>query len=339
MGTTRLSLPQELVRAKDLAEEQGWRVEKTRGNHVRWVPPDPGDGTKPEVVITATTPSQTGIVRDMKLLRRAGLIIDPGEVRRWRKERAEAAAGLVPSPELAVLNGDKPVHVCRACGARFTDPNAWAGHPRYCPKKQAQDEVDSEHVSTNGSNGVKSDPSKVNFERMSRAERNWWEVRAGVKPAPKMAARLKAEDRPFVASRANYDAAIAQGWEPSGICIVEAPGRPATVKLNQFAKSSTRTPTAPRTTEPKVEPVAAPKAKGTCPICGVEMAKQNLQRHIDSRHRDVTARTPENLMKALMEVVFPDGPPMDPDTLIILADWIGPTKNFLGELAKLEAQP
>lgn len=61
----------DLRKIEQAAREQGWRVERTKKGHIRFVPPD---ATKP-MVVAAGTPSDHRSIRNLVAqLRRSGLI-------------------------------------------------------------------------------------------------------------------------------------------------------------------------------------------------------------------------------------------------------------------------
>lgn len=47
-----MKMPKEWRKLKKQAEDQGWTVEKTKNNHIRWTNPDG------EIVISPSTPSE-----------------------------------------------------------------------------------------------------------------------------------------------------------------------------------------------------------------------------------------------------------------------------------------
>lgn len=51
-----------------LARKDGWEVELTRNNHIRFKPPNGGD-----MIIAGLTPNDSGVLQTRKRLRRAGL--------------------------------------------------------------------------------------------------------------------------------------------------------------------------------------------------------------------------------------------------------------------------
>lgn len=50
------------------ARRQGWKVEMTRGNHIKFLPPNGGD-----IIIGGLTSCNSGVLQLQKRLRRAGL--------------------------------------------------------------------------------------------------------------------------------------------------------------------------------------------------------------------------------------------------------------------------
>ncbi len=60
----------DLKELKRLAEQQGWRVEPTKGAHWRFVPPDK---TKPAIIMAGTSVSRSGLRNAISLLKRSGL--------------------------------------------------------------------------------------------------------------------------------------------------------------------------------------------------------------------------------------------------------------------------
>lgn len=67
-----MKIPNRFSALYRLAICQGWRVERTSGGHLRWVPPD---ADKP-FVISASSPSDLRAVRNLRqYLRASGLVI------------------------------------------------------------------------------------------------------------------------------------------------------------------------------------------------------------------------------------------------------------------------
>lgn len=56
-----------------LAVSQGWRVEQTKGSHLKFIP---ADKSKPAVVMAGTSCSRVGFRNALSLLRKSGLIVD-----------------------------------------------------------------------------------------------------------------------------------------------------------------------------------------------------------------------------------------------------------------------
>lgn len=82
------SLKKDLDKLQALAREQGWVVTLTANDHWQWAPPDSG-----RPVITSKTPSDPNVLEVIKRdLRRGGLILDRGELRRMRNQARQAAA-------------------------------------------------------------------------------------------------------------------------------------------------------------------------------------------------------------------------------------------------------
>lgn len=52
------------------ARKDGWEVELTKNNHIRFKPPGGGD-----MIIAGLTPNQSGVLQTRKRLRRAGLAV------------------------------------------------------------------------------------------------------------------------------------------------------------------------------------------------------------------------------------------------------------------------
>jgi predicted RNA binding protein YcfA (HicA-like mRNA interferase family) len=66
------NLRKDMKRLRKTAEQQGWRVEDTRGGHVKFLPPD----TAQPAVVAAGTPSDHRAWRNLLAsLRRSGLDI------------------------------------------------------------------------------------------------------------------------------------------------------------------------------------------------------------------------------------------------------------------------
>lgn len=62
----------EMKQLRKLAVEQGWRVEYTKGGHLKWFPPV---GT--EFVVSSSTPSDYRAIKNLRaMLRRHGLVCD-----------------------------------------------------------------------------------------------------------------------------------------------------------------------------------------------------------------------------------------------------------------------
>jgi predicted RNA binding protein YcfA (HicA-like mRNA interferase family) len=62
----------DLKSLRKLAIKQGWRVETTRGGHIKWYPVH---GT--EFVVTSSTPSDYRAIRNIRsMLKRYGLVLD-----------------------------------------------------------------------------------------------------------------------------------------------------------------------------------------------------------------------------------------------------------------------
>lgn len=71
-SSRRSTQNKDVRRLIDLAESQGWAIETTCGNHLRFIPPDP---TKP-MVHTSSTPSDRRAVQNLEAqLRKSGLIV------------------------------------------------------------------------------------------------------------------------------------------------------------------------------------------------------------------------------------------------------------------------
>lgn len=58
---------------KKLAEAQGWRVESTKGSHMKFTPPDK---TKAPVIMAGTSCSRVGHRNALAALKRSGLVLD-----------------------------------------------------------------------------------------------------------------------------------------------------------------------------------------------------------------------------------------------------------------------
>lgn len=79
-------MKKEIARLRRLAEDCGWTVEHTRGNHLRWLPPDGGS-----FVISSATPSDHRALLNLRAhLRQRGLPAEPG--RPGRAADADTAA-------------------------------------------------------------------------------------------------------------------------------------------------------------------------------------------------------------------------------------------------------
>jgi predicted RNA binding protein YcfA (HicA-like mRNA interferase family) len=68
-GLTKDKRLKQLARAADAA---GWRVEVTKGQHVRWVPPDKD---QPVIITALTSETQADYQRVRKGLARAGVTV------------------------------------------------------------------------------------------------------------------------------------------------------------------------------------------------------------------------------------------------------------------------
>lgn len=115
-----------------LAEEQGWRIERMRGGHLKWIPP------VGEFITSSSTPKMNGHAwrNVLSQLEKRGLITDAGEWR--RKQRGERVYVAPEQPDLVPVDGE--VRPCpHECGARFTDPDAYFGHLSLCPKRSSDD--------------------------------------------------------------------------------------------------------------------------------------------------------------------------------------------------------
>jgi predicted RNA binding protein YcfA (HicA-like mRNA interferase family) len=64
------SFRKDMKRLRKAAEQQGWRVEDTRGGHVRFLPPD---RSQPAVVAGGTPSDHRSWLNLLAMLRRAGL--------------------------------------------------------------------------------------------------------------------------------------------------------------------------------------------------------------------------------------------------------------------------
>jgi len=49
-------------------------------------------------------------------------------------------------------------------------------------------------------------------------------------------------------------------------------------------------------------------------------------------------RTPENLMEALMAVIWPNGMPLKSDVMVLAAQWVEDTERFVRDLVALEVK-
>lgn len=63
-------IPHEIQRYAATAEQYGWRLEMTRGHHIRWIPPDP----QARIVVSSYTPNNQRWKNNLRSdLRHSGL--------------------------------------------------------------------------------------------------------------------------------------------------------------------------------------------------------------------------------------------------------------------------
>lgn len=69
-----MSGKKELNELRRIAEQQGWKVTQTKGDHMKWLPPDGGP-----FVITSASPSTSNIIKTIKhQLQKRGLALGNG---------------------------------------------------------------------------------------------------------------------------------------------------------------------------------------------------------------------------------------------------------------------
>lgn len=137
----------DIAALKRLASEQCWTIEYTTA-HLRWFPPSGGD-----FVGTSKTPNQQGTLDAMRRdLQRAGLVLDRGTWKRYRKEVQQAVADgtidLPPTPrEIAAFievatKTDDPFCHWHEPPKEFLDPVGAAMHRQKCPNRPKEGETD-----------------------------------------------------------------------------------------------------------------------------------------------------------------------------------------------------
>jgi hypothetical protein len=134
----------EIRKLATLARTQNWEVERTDGDHYRWIPPS---GENP--TISGGTPGSARAIVNLKNdLKSRGLVFDRNQYRRYQQEveeMAEDTIGSLPSAkEVSVLIEmaltGKEDRVCEWCDKEYVSPVGAAMHRRVCKSKPDDNE-------------------------------------------------------------------------------------------------------------------------------------------------------------------------------------------------------
>lgn len=342
--TTEVS---DLVR---LAHKQGWDVEMTGGGHYKWTPPAASGIVTNEFIITSSTPgSPISWDNDKARLKRAGLIMTRAEFR--RAERAKRADN--HKAGLALTGTD-----CPPSGANVHDVES-----RLRDRVQAQRAADAVVVGpvvlaepVPAAKPVRPSPMR---ERSEAA--NWWNSHGWCKRCGRelLLKNYRAHMRLWhgITEFLSGEAGVAM------FCAAEPSKLPDdvwshTLNLSAWKKSCERSRRDGVTSSglplddlpdavfgPVVLGAEWHDAAGT-PTYTAAPLDAERQRNAAIRAEETAAarriaesgthgtsqQNYEQIAREMLKVIWPDGFPLNPDHLVLLADWLEPTKKFLQQV-------